>query len=389
MLNTIELTKELIKAEIKEDGSLKNRTYLTKFYSTQDLYNYFHNCSSSSCKICSKETKFLNFKLGYDDVCSRSCRKKLKAKEFIPDYSNTVSLEELKNFILKEFKDSNTSNKLNIAYFVNNGFIKELNTILDYMSKSGEQNLNIKVLHELIFGCSVCTKCLKSTKFNGFSEKGTETCSIKCANSKHILEDIDLNYVLENFVKNNKFQVKEMMRYYNVSYSFVNKFKLKHNIATENKHKKYSFGEQLLFNMYSNYKILTNSKKIIYPYEIDFVIEYNNEKICIEFDGLLFHSKGISYPGDCSKRFKYNLVTSKKAELFTIFENEFLDENKRKKWFSIINNNLSKNILIDYNYCYIKEVPVKESSEFFNQNHLEPDLFNKRGINIGYNLKVC
>ena len=149
------LTKEIISSELRKDGSLKTKTQLTKFYTTQELYNFYHDTSHKKCKICQKETRFINFKLGYDNVCSRSCRKEFISKQFIPDFNNIIQIEELKKFLINEFSNTNTSNKLNIAFFINNNYIKELNTLLLYMKQINEQNMNIKVIHDLIFGVGI------------------------------------------------------------------------------------------------------------------------------------------------------------------------------------------------------------------------------------------
>ncbi len=369
------LTKEIIFKELRKDGSLKTKTALTKIYSTQELYNFYHSTQNKKCEICQKETKFLNFKIGYDEVCSRSCRKKYNSNKYIPDFSNTITIEELKQFLIDLFSNCNTSNKLHISYFLNNNYIKEINTILKYMSDIEQTKLDIKLIHDLVYGCGICSKCAKNTTFSGFDSHYRETCSINCSNSKHINGEIDINYVHDNFIRNGKFLKTEMMKYYNVSCPFVNKWKVKNNIIVENKHKKYSYGEELLFKEFSKkYDVLSNNRTVINPYEIDIVID----KLCIEYDGLLFHSKGIGFPGDCSYRFKDKLIPED-YQLLTIFEDEFIDETKRKIWFSIIKNKLNqKENIINYS---IKEIDKFQSNDFLRNNSLLGEI--KSDINIG------
>jgi hypothetical protein len=371
------LTKEIISSELRNDGSLKTKTQLTKIYTTQELYNFYHDTSHKKCEICQKETRFMNFKLGYDDVCSRSCRKELLSKQFIQDLNNTISIEELKEFLLKEFSNMNTSNKLNKAFFINNKYIKELNTLLLYMKQINEQNINIKVIHDLIFGVGICAKCSSETTFRGFGNLYSNTCSDnRCGKSLHINKFVEYEYVINNFIENGKFLIDDMMEYYNVSKSFVDKYKVKNNINIENKHKKYSLGERILFYTFKDdYNIKTNSRSIINPYEIDIVID---DRICIEYDGLMFHSKGLGFPGDCSKRFKDKLIPDN-YEFLTIFEDEFIDITKRNIWISIIRNKLSeKQNISDY---YIKEIDKNESNYFLEINSLECSL--ESDISIG------
>ena len=365
---TPELTKKSIESELRKDGSLKTKNTLTKYYTPKQLYDFYYNVlEPKKCNICNNETKFLNFKNGYDKVCSRSCRKTLLSKEYIPDFNNIISTEELKIFLLNEFKECNVSNKLNYAFFINNNYIKELNTLLLYMKNINETKINIKLINDLIFGIGICLKCSKQTTFKGFGKGYSQTCSNnRCSKSLHIMEEINHEYVIKNFIKDGKFLIEDMMKYYNVSLSFVNKWKVKNSVNIENKHKKYSFGEKILFREFKNeYKVRTNCRDIINPYEIDIVID---EKLCIEYDGLLFHSKGLGFPGDCSKRFKDKLIPDK-YQFLTIFENEFLDEIKRNIWLSIIKSKLTNKIeLKEY---YINVINNNTLADFLKYNDLE------------------
>lgn len=370
------LTKEMIQSNLRTDGSLKTKTELTKYYTTQELYNFYHNVENKKCEICTQNTRFLNFKQGYDNVCSRSCRKEFLAKEYKPDFNNTVQIEELKDFFRNIFSNTNTSNKLNVAFFINNNYIKELNTILLYMKQINEQNMNIKMIHDFIFGSGVCAKCFKASSFRGFGNSYSETCSdSRCGQSLHINDFVDYEYVIENFIKDGKFLIDDMIKHYNVSVSFVNKYKVKNSIKIENKHQKYSLGEKILFYTFKDdYNVKTNSRDIINPYEIDIVID----NICIEYDGLLFHSKGIGFPGDVSRRFKDKLIPEG-YQLLTIFEDEFIDETKRNIWLSIIKNKLTEiENITDY---HIKEIGKNESNIFLRNNHLYGEV--ESDISIG------
>ena len=371
------LTKEMIKLELRKDGSLKTKTQLTKIYTTQELYNYYHNLTNKKCEICQKETRFKNFKLGYDKVCSRSCRKSLKSKEYIPNFNNILEIEELKKFLLKEYSSVNTTNKLNNSFFINNNYIRELNTILYYMKESNISKMSIKLIYDFIFGCSICEKCCKHTTFIGFNKGYRNSCN-NCSGTLHIKNQVEKEYVLNNFINKGKFLADKMMKYHNVSYSFVNKWKVKNNISIENKHKKYSYGEELLFRTYiDKFEVKSNSRNIINPSEIDIVID---DKLCIEYDGLLFHSSGEGFPGNCSRRYKLDLIPEK-YELLTIFEDEFLDLNKQKIWFSIINEKLGLNEKINLDSYIIKNIDKEKIKEFVLDNSL--DKYIESEINLG------
>ena len=109
-------------------------------------------------------------------------------------------------------------------------------------------------------------------------------------------------------------------------------------------------------------------------FEIDFVIG----NLCIEYDGLMFHSKGGGFPGDNSKRIKEKLINdinikeNTNYQLLTIFENEFLDIKKQKIWLSVIKNKLKINSRKIYaRKCKIKLISSKNSKSFLENNHLQ------------------
>lgn len=379
----MDITKAIILEELKKDGSLKNKTYLTKFKTPEELYNIYNEGISNKCSICNKPTRFLNFKRGYDEVCSRECRKKLAAKKFVYDENNITDIETLKEFIRCEY-NTNVANKLNISFFINNNYIKELNTVIKYLKSINEniEDLTIKHFHDIIYGVGICSKCGAETTFNGFGNPYRKTCKIKCSKTIHIEneENLNKNYIINNFIKNNQFLIKKMIDYFKCSESFVNKYKFKNNINVNNQQEKYSFGERILFNKYKHLNIKTNCRTIITPYELDFVIE----NIAIEFDGLLFHSKGNGYPYDCSKRHKDKLLPSN-MQLLTIFEDEFLDTDKQKIWLSLIDNKIGLSTKIHARKCIIKEVSTIEAREFCVGNHLQGYAKSSCRVGLYYN----
>lgn len=372
------IEKQQIKKIIRKDGSLNTRSSFLKEYSPEELFNMYYSDIENKCKICSKNTKFLSFKNGYDKACSRECRKQLKSLEYVPDSDKIVDLLTLKNFIKNTYSNGNNTNRLNVSYFINNNYIKELNTIhsLGY----DINNLKVQNIYDILHGeiqYRKCEKCGKETSFISFSKGYRKYCSNECSKRAHMTEP-EVIEVKEKFIDNNQFDINAMTKEYNVSHSYAIKFKASNNIDVPNKRSKYSFGERLLFEYYKNIKcVKSNDRTLIYPYEIDVIID----NICIEYDGILFHSNGTSFPGMCGRRFKDELIPDD-YELLTIFENEFLDETKRNIWFSIINNklNLNKNKLFARK-CTIKEVNSETAKIFCENNHLQG--YAKSSIKIG------
>lgn len=134
-----------------------------------------------------------------------------------------------------------------------------------------------------------------------------------------------------------------------------------------------------------------NNRKFIAPLEIDLI--NHDHKICIEYNGLMFHSSGTSIHAKFNKPqidHKYHLRKTELVELndyqlFHVFENEWLNENKRNIWKSVINNKLGLTERIYARKCAIKEISYKESSLFLEKNHLQGNCVSNTKIGLFYN----
>ena len=110
--------------------------------------------------------------------------------------------------------------------------------------------------------------------------------------------------------------------------------------------------------------------------EIDILC--SNQKLAIEYNGLLYHSFGISKYPIYNKQVidsTYHLRKTEECEnkgfnLFHIFENEWIDITKREIWKDLIKNRLSFSDKIKSNYI-IKDIDKTISAEFLNINHLD------------------
>jgi hypothetical protein len=117
-----------------------------------------------------------------------------------------------------------------------------------------------------------------------------------------------------------------------------------------------------------NGDIITNTKKIIYPFEVDIYIP--EKKLGIEFNGLYFHSE----LGNGKNR-NYHLsktITSEKnnIKLIQIFEDEW--RNKVEIVKSIISSKLNVlPIKINARDCVIKSVSSNLKNDFLASNHIQ------------------
>jgi G:T-mismatch repair DNA endonuclease (very short patch repair protein) len=121
-----------------------------------------------------------------------------------------------------------------------------------------------------------------------------------------------------------------------------------------------------------------NDRTLIKPKELDIIIP--NHKLAIEFNGMLWHSYGITYPDNfnlLNKKYhlvKTELVESKDFNLFHIFENEWADSVKQNIWKSMILNKLNLipgDNTIYARKCQIIKVSSADARIFLDNNHLQ------------------
>lgn len=127
-----------------------------------------------------------------------------------------------------------------------------------------------------------------------------------------------------------------------------------------------------------NGNIISNSRKIISPYEID--LYFSEKRLAIEFDGLFWHSDAKNKDNYYHLN-KTELCEKQGIQLIHVFEDEWIEKQE------IVKDRI-KSILGIYEKriyarkCIIKEVNSKESNQFLEANHLQ----GKDGASIRYGL---
>lgn len=112
-------------------------------------------------------------------------------------------------------------------------------------------------------------------------------------------------------------------------------------------------------------EIITNSKNIIPPMELDIFVPTLN--LAIEFNGGYWHSERFK-----DKNYhlhKYNLCKDKGIRLVSIWEWEYLKN--KDKIENFIKNLISEKIKLFARKLQIKEVDIKTQREFLESNHLQ------------------
>ena len=112
-------------------------------------------------------------------------------------------------------------------------------------------------------------------------------------------------------------------------------------------------------------EVITNSRSIIYPYELDiFLPEFN---LGIEINGMYWHSE--KFKEKKAHLNKYNLCKEKGIRLVSIWEWEIL-ENKTKIE-NFIKNLISKKIKLGARKLQIRNVSIEDQKNFLENNHLQ------------------
>ena len=130
-----------------------------------------------------------------------------------------------------------------------------------------------------------------------------------------------------------------------------------------------------------------NTKKIIKPLELDIYIP--NNKLAIEFNGLYWHSSNDVCDDNKYKKMhlnKTNLCEEQNITLLHIFENEWLNKNKRDIWKSVLSSKLNKNKKIYARQCKIVEnIDYDIIKEFCENNHLQGHASFSKSKGLYYN----
>ena len=122
------------------------------------------------------------------------------------------------------------------------------------------------------------------------------------------------------------------------------------------------------------FEVITNTKKIIPPFEIDIYVD--KLKLCIEYCGLWCHSSGGNIPEKYIKNIDYHInkllmCESKGLHLITIFEDEWLLKQ------NIVKNRIqhilgkSQSTVLRASECVIKQVSQDEKNMFLNKFHIQ------------------
>ena len=399
------------------------------------IYNNLSNYKKCHYLKCNNSVSFITFKNGYKKYCSikcssncketrnkceQTCLKKYGVKNIyqseeiknkikqtnknkygfenasqVPEFKNKIKKTCLKKYgvenVLQSEKIRNKIKQINKKkHGVENVFQSE-----EVKNKIKQTNKN-KYGKEFYFQTEEFKNKFKSTMIKNynvihpmFSDKIKSKMQKKCLEKygvdsftkqldlfydKETIEILQNKKTLEYLHHNKRKKLIEIAQDLNIHKSTIAKYFKKHNIKVIN-HANYSMAEKEIINIIDNPNMLTNTREIITPYEIDIYIP--DYKLAIEFDGLYWHAnKDKNY-----HLMKSQLCDKKKINLFHIFENEWIDPIKKEIWKSLIHKKINQNILTINNNLICRKVSAIQAKGFMNNNHLKG--YVKNCINLG------
>ena len=397
---------------LNKRGHLKNALLKKINKSPQELYDILNPSAPKKCEG-GKSTSFLSFSKGYSKYCKdKNCicninKKKEKYKKQALSLSKTRQKEtkEQKEKRIINFKktmeNKTTEEKELISKSRKESFIKRSKEEKEKTKKKINETWSSKTKEEL----NTINQRRKQTKLEKYNNENFNNPSKNLeTRKKHNLENFyskGLMHIknveeyneegIRKFIVDGVFKKDACKEYFNIGNSKIYKLKNILDIKEPTLYKRE--GVEFKINKMFDYVFEVNNRRIIKPLELD--LYSKNHNFAIEYNGVMFHSHGISKysvfnnPIEEPKRhlYKTEQCEERNIQLFHIFDTEWLSD-KREIWISMIENKLNKNIKIGARKCIVKEVSTKEAKEFINSNHLQGYINAKIKIGLYYEGKL-
>jgi hypothetical protein len=278
---------------MKSNNGLSHHITKTHNISVKEYYDtYLLKSTENICPICGNENNFQNITKGYSNHCSVSCAHldkdvQIKYKDTM---KNRYGFEHFfQNDITrnKAYVSHNYTDTVTVSSFSNPDVIQKLSEIRDNKIQKFENEND-------------CTQFKKiNEKYNSVAWKSLNLPQLKLGR--------DL-FIENKYLK----QIDDFM----IKYELI-------------KYQGISLKEKDIVNTITNFyngTIITNSRKIIYPYEIDIYLPDLN--IAVEFNGTWYHSINAGKSKDYHLM-KSKLCRDKNIRLIHIYEFEDLTIQKQ------------------------------------------------------------
>jgi very-short-patch-repair endonuclease len=344
-----------------------NDSYDDSYSLSEKIYCIVNNLDKrKQCKHCGKE---LIFNHGYSTFCSRKCSN---------NYPEVL-----------EKNKKNVSKSLKIAYSERGDQIKEKRKKTLYEKYNEESSSP--------FGISCIQDKIKNTIKERYGVDNVFYLDKFRSNGKEISQkrSIEFNklngYDIE-YLNKGEILVKSLCKIHgdvkiDTSTFYNRTYKERTGIVCPICNPKNSFSsletefEKILIDLNINY--IKNSKKLIYPYELDFYVPDKN--LAFELNGIYWHSelhkdKNYHYK-------KSNLCEEQGIQLIHIWEDDFYDNYELIK--SICESKLGLNHNKIYaRKCSIEEISSYEYRKFLNENHIQKSINSSIRYGLFYNKEL-
>ena len=348
-------------------------------------YGYENPMSSKEVQNRAKQTNLERYGVE-NPAASQEVKDKIKEtnlERYGTEYA--ISSEEIQNKIKetnlerygteRPFGNANVQDKIKITNLEKYGSVNPMQS-QEIQNKVKQTNLE-KYGYEYIGSIPSIQNKIKETNL--------ERYGLAHANQAHIknINDINREFLTKNFIDAKGFyDLQATMDYFNIGETTARIIKHKFDILNPNKliiHKTQTQIYEFVREQ-TNTEVFMDDRKLISPKELDIVVP--ELKFAIEYDGLLYHSFGYStqakwdtWQSESNEKFnhiiKTNLCEEQGIQLFHIFENEWLDPNKREIWKSMILNKIGRSKKVYARKTEIQEVQERDKNEFLNTNHIQ------------------
>lgn len=226
---------------------------------------------------------------------------------------------------------------------------------------------------------SNCECLLEKKKQNYIETIGVEHHTQKALTN---LQDLNKDYILQNFInENNNFKLHSFQQHF--SCSVTTAYRKLHSLGVDFDYMTITSDyENQLHDFLKNHgvnNIITNTRKIIYPLELDvYLPDYN---LAIEFNGLFYHGE-LTKPDRNFHLNKTEKCEKQNIQLIHIFQQNWDDWFKQDIMKSMLLYKVNKiHNKIYARKCSIKVVDTKTKNDFLNLNHIQGQC--QSSINLG------
>jgi len=402
--NNLKLTKNQFKRYLPflEFNELKDSKDYDKFYIVEGITNrdkikyFFNNHSPIENSFKKYQPKLYNY---FVRVMKFSKFSNSHNSSNSPNSFNKIKNIYLDDFLYTLFRLSSISREKFVEFASSHKYPMRENQLkmFNFLPDEGLSRYNTayKILHSTLNYCNECGKIIKSGMY---SNETKQFCTKKCQSKNHYDKMYKLCKINDSELIKYNFSSDKNSNTHSNTHSKIKCNKC-HKIFTRGTsnifHKnnytcnvclgKYSKGQLDIFNLLLPYdnSLELEATSVLYNPNVKsqkrLDIYSSKNKFCIEFDGLMYHSFGISDHSifnnpiidvNVNKQRMVDL-NKKDIQLFRVFDIEWLNPIKRNIWISMLKSKLNKTTKIYARNCEIGYVSVKDSKEFLTNNHMQ------------------